>query len=160
MAISDRIVVMERGRVVQAGTAEEIYYDPSCDFVARFIGRINAIAGVVADASADAVEVEALGVRLRARADRSRPIGTPVTVLARPESVVIAGASGSGIRGVIKERIFLGEKIEYLVDAGGLTVQAAVYKPMGMKPFDVGEPVTLDFDDKQLRVVDAAVAAE
>jgi iron(III) transport system ATP-binding protein len=56
MAVSDRIVVMNQGRLVQLGRAEDLYLRPRSDFVARFIGRINSIdARVVAvdDAGVD-----------------------------------------------------------------------------------------------------------
>ena len=49
MAISDRIAVMERGVVVQDGTAQDLYYRPATEFVARFIGRTNLLVGTGGD---------------------------------------------------------------------------------------------------------------
>ena len=62
MAISDRIAVMERGEVVQDGTAHDLYYRPASEFVARFIGRTNLLAGRVV--SAGEVEIEGLRIAL------------------------------------------------------------------------------------------------
>src|SRR4029077_20870599 len=60
MAISDRIAVMERGEVVQDGTAQDLYYRPATEFVARFIGRTNLVTARIISAG----EVEVEGVRV------------------------------------------------------------------------------------------------
>src|SRR3954470_2824006 len=52
MAISDRIAVLNQGRIVQAGTPSEIYETPNCEFVADFIGRTNMFRGKLAEAVA------------------------------------------------------------------------------------------------------------
>ena len=58
MAISDHIAVMNEGRIVQIGTAEELYLRPEDTFVAQFIGRINALPAEVKEASRDRVVAE------------------------------------------------------------------------------------------------------
>ena len=45
MAVSDRIVVMNRGSIVQEGTAEDLYHRPASEFVATFVGRVNLVRG-------------------------------------------------------------------------------------------------------------------
>src|SRR5207247_10392929 len=49
MAVSDRIAVMNQGRVVQEGTAEDLYHRPATPFVAQFVGRANLVAARVVD---------------------------------------------------------------------------------------------------------------
>ncbi|KAB2872942.1 MAG: ABC transporter ATP-binding protein, partial [Burkholderiaceae bacterium] len=65
MAVSDRIVVMNQGRVVQQGSAEDLYQRPASAFVARFIGRINALDARVSALDATGIELQALGRTLR-----------------------------------------------------------------------------------------------
>ena len=72
MAISDRIAVMNKGAIVQDGTAEELYRRPASEFVARFIGRSNLIEATVTAVSAGPRRIDdrgaaACGRRLRTR---------------------------------------------------------------------------------------------
>ena len=145
MAVSDRIVVMDHGTVVQEGTAEDLYYRPATPFVAGFIGRVNLIAGTVAAASDGRRGVAALGVviPLPPVAGNVAP-GDKVHLVLRPEAIAIAanGEAGS-IGGKVVSRTFLGEKIEYLLDVGGTTLQSVRYNA---GPHDVvaeGEQVRL-----------------
>ena len=71
MAVSDRIAVMNQGSVVQEGSAEDLYHRPASEFVAQFVGRVNLVAGRVAEIDGDTVRIAALGaVDRRARSGR------------------------------------------------------------------------------------------
>src|SRR6266702_2828503 len=86
MAVSDRIVVMDRGSVVQQGTAEDLYYRPASQFVAGFIGRVNLIAGTVARTSNGRPGVAALGtVIAAAQVPEGLALGDAVQLMIRPE---------------------------------------------------------------------------
>src|SRR2546422_506884 len=61
MAVSDRIAVMNRGAIVQEGSAEDLYHRPTSEFVATFVGRVNLVTGKVVDREGDVVSVAALG---------------------------------------------------------------------------------------------------
>src|SRR5207253_4157063 len=61
MAVSDRIAVMNRGSVVQEGSAEDLYHRPASQFVAQFVGRINLISGRVLAVDGMSARIEALG---------------------------------------------------------------------------------------------------
>jgi iron(III) transport system ATP-binding protein len=94
MVISDRIAVIERGRVAQVGTADELFDAPRSRFVAEFIGKTN-----VVDAVAIAPDtVERGGLRLRVAAAGLAP-GARVTLSIRPHLVVpvAAGEAGSNV---------------------------------------------------------------
>src|ERR1700757_2711880 len=64
MAVSDRIVVMNQGSVVQQGSAVELYHRPPSEFVARFIGRVNLVRGRVSGRAGDALSIDALGTTI------------------------------------------------------------------------------------------------
>src|SRR5215475_3288166 len=85
MVISDRIAVLDRGRVVQVGTAADLFERPATRFVAQFIGRTNLVDGVVAEPGV--VVRDAL--RLRVAPAALQP-GTRVTLSIRPHQVRLA----------------------------------------------------------------------
>jgi putrescine transport system ATP-binding protein len=90
MALSTRIAVMNRGRIVQTGTPTDIYEYPNCRFSADFIGSINLFEGTVESAADGRVTVatEQAGPLVVAHAG---PVasGTPVSVAVRPEKIAI-----------------------------------------------------------------------
>ena len=65
MAVSDRIAVMSQGRVVQEGTAQDLYHRPVNEFVATFVGRVNLIPGRIVDVAGGVAAVSALGTTMR-----------------------------------------------------------------------------------------------
>jgi iron(III) transport system ATP-binding protein len=148
MAISDRIAVMDRGSVVQEGTAHELYYRPRTEFVARFIGRTNLLQGIVV--SPDAVEIEGVRVALAS----GGPAGRRVTLVVRPEMVELRAASdGEAGTGRIVQTTFLGEKTDYLVSLGGITLQVAASDQYRRPPFAVGQPVGVHFHAEGIHVL-------
>lgn len=88
LTMSDRIAVMQGGRVLQVGTPTEIYERPNCRFVADFIGDTNLISGVVQEHDGDctAVLVDRT-VRVMVQRDDSFSPGAEVTVAVRPEKI-------------------------------------------------------------------------
>jgi len=131
MAISDRIVVMNQGAIVQEGSAETLYRHPASDFVAQFIGRTNLLAGRVVAVDAVGIDLEVAGRPLRVLpADPALAAGQAVRLVLRPEAVgVQAGAGTAGWPGTILSRTFLGEKVEYRVRMGAEVLQVSAYNP-------------------------------
>src|SRR6184192_1703644 len=96
MAVSDRIAVMNQGRVVQEGTAEDLYHRPATQFVAQFVGRVNLIAGRVLAVDGMNARIQALGREVLANVTKSdfKP-GDPVQLALRPEAIDIAPDGGA-----------------------------------------------------------------
>jgi iron(III) transport system ATP-binding protein len=88
LTMADRVVVMEKGKMVQLGEPEQIYHQPATPFVADFVGLMNFIPGKVAPGQDSRVEVGGLPLLL----DQSilHAPGEPITLAIRPESVEIA----------------------------------------------------------------------
>jgi ABC-type Fe3+/spermidine/putrescine transport system ATPase subunit len=130
-AISDRIVVMEAGRIEQIGTQTDIYMRPGTPFVAEFIGANNGLAGRVTaldGTGEDArMTVAAAGLTLRCRSHGRFAIGEPVLAYIRPENIdVLDGSEGADgrsydnvVEGVIDRVIFEGATAQLRVDVGG-----------------------------------------
>lgn len=112
LTMSDRIAVMNVGRVEQIGTPEEIYNSPSSLFVAGFIGSANLLPGVVKGRDGDFWVVElSAGLSVRAEAGLDPAIGDRVSVMLRPERlrpVTEQPVQGAGFQGTVTSVIFHG----------------------------------------------------
>ncbi|MDQ7857684.1 MAG: ABC transporter ATP-binding protein [Armatimonadota bacterium] len=121
LTMSDRIAVMNLGRVEQVATSQEIYARPRTRFVAGFIGEANFLDGRVAHAGPDGVLVAVNGLRVRAEAAPA-PAGAAVTVSVRPEHVKLGvAADGAANRwtGRIEEVTFMGAVVRARVALDG-----------------------------------------
>ena len=123
MVISDRVAVLHRGRVVQVGSAEDLFRRPRTRFVAEFIGRTNLVDGRVAEPG-----VAARGtLRLRLASPGPAP-GTPLVVSIRPHEIelVLAGrgapAGANTLAGVVQRTSYLGDAVDYHVGVNGSDV--------------------------------------
>ena len=108
MALSDRIVVMDHGTVQQVGRPEDIYDRPANEFVARFLGKTNALQGEVITRDGSLFVVFGASgsspLTLPWPKDMRGTVG-PVTLTIRPEKIGIADA---GLPGVVTRRVFQG----------------------------------------------------
>jgi iron(III) transport system ATP-binding protein len=135
MTLSDRIVVMHQGRIVQVGTAAEIYRQPASMFVADFIGKANFLqAYVVGISPAGNLDLEVLGRVLPLPLPDSPPRpGERVTLLARPEAILVARC-GDGYTGHVRRTAYLGPVVEYDIDVAGVVLVATQYDPHEVYP--------------------------
>jgi ABC-type Fe3+/spermidine/putrescine transport system ATPase subunit len=111
LVMSDRIGLMRNGRIVQIGTAAELYDRPANTFVASFLGESNLLAGTVEELSEGAARLRVSGLDLLIDGTASpglRP-GTTAAALIRPENVRLDESDGVPAR--IKEVVYLGELI-------------------------------------------------
>ena len=151
MVISDRVAVLDKGRVVQVGTAEELFERPHTRFVAQFIGKTNLIDGVAT--TPDTVTRGAL--RLRVAGAALTP-GASVTVSIRPHRIQLtpgvapapdAGSDGSTrdenrLGGTIQRASYLGDIVDYEVQLAGSDVLLRVAGPASLR-LRPGEVVSL-----------------
>ena len=148
LTMSDRIAVMNRGRIEQVGTPVELYESPATRFVAEFIGESNFLEGTVTPA-------EGGRLVLRTRSGSRVPIqaggaaeGQEVALFLRPEKILIAPeGEGDGVRGEIAEVVYLGEATRYLVrtDGGDLVIVKQQNAGAG-ESLKVGHRVVLTWD--------------
>jgi ABC-type Fe3+/spermidine/putrescine transport system ATPase subunit len=155
MAISDRIAVMEAGRIVQLDTAEALYRRPASAFVAGFIGRANLVHGEVVSVADGRATLDVGGNRLVMRADRVPTPGNRVSVVVRPEAIAIVG-SDTGLKGVVRSRTYLGDKIEYEVAFGGQILNIVRFNPADGEEFLPGTSVSLSIAEANVRLVESA----
>ena len=108
LALSDRVAVMDRGRILQVGTPREIYERPSTRFVAEFVGRANFLSGRIRSAREGFVEVIVDGVPPQhVPVKVTPPIGCGVSLLLRPEWVKLE-KDGDGLPGRVTRALYQG----------------------------------------------------
>jgi ABC-type Fe3+/spermidine/putrescine transport system ATPase subunit len=154
MAISDRIAVMESGRIVQLDTAEALYRRPASAFVAGFIGRANLLRATVRGVADGFATLDVGGEAVRMPAEGVPAPGSPVSVVIRPESIAIARSS-TGPTAVVQTRTYLGDKIEYEVTFGGQALTIVRFNPGEDEGVLPGTVVSLDIPAAKLRLVAA-----
>ena len=131
MSLSDRIAVMDGGRIEQIGTPAEIYESPRSSFVAAFIGDTNFLEGRVQDCSErDYCRIAIEGwPPIYCFNDKAIQPGQPITLSVRPEKIHISHdrpadkALHNALPAVVEDVIYLGANTKYWVRAGGYRVQ-------------------------------------
>ena len=125
MVMSDRVVIMEKGRIVQIGLPSELYERPVNAYVADFIGTSNFVEGVVSDVDGRSVSVRVGGDRITiADTPGTHKAGDSVTLCARPEkmSILPEGTQSHDtmavIPGVLVNCYFHGSYVRYSVETG------------------------------------------
>ncbi|MDX1608589.1 MAG: ABC transporter ATP-binding protein [Halofilum sp. (in: g-proteobacteria)] len=147
LAMSDKVVVMNHGRIEQQGTPEEVYNRPNTEFVADFLGHSNILEGSVTADLGDAVRVR-VARELEILADkgsrRSYSEGDTVRVVVRAERLLLAErhAEEEGatlIDATVSTVDYQGQVVRYFLEAGPLTLQAI--NTIDRHPFAEGRAV-------------------
>jgi iron(III) transport system ATP-binding protein len=159
MAVSDRIAIMDEGRIVQIGTAEDLYQRPASSFVAAFLGNTNLIRARVIASEHGRQTLEAAGSRWVVTSDFAAESGSMIDAVVRPEALVLT-PDQTGIAATVESRVFLGDKAEYLVRAGDQTLLVVQWNPAGSASFAVGQSVHIALPERgvHLLAVDANTA--
>jgi iron(III) transport system ATP-binding protein len=113
MAVSDRIIVMNRGRIAQQGGPRDLYEQPKDVFVAGFMGEANRVRGSLRHIDSKEGELSLGPLRLTLP-HRGLPAGE-VDVAIRPEAIAIE-ANGAGLAGTVRKAAYLGGLMEYTID--------------------------------------------
>ncbi|MFN3673705.1 MAG: ABC transporter ATP-binding protein [Bosea sp. (in: a-proteobacteria)] len=152
LSMSDRVIVMDGGRITQAGVPKELYRRPANRFVADFVGRASFI-DVTRGQGAGWTTPGGITLRLD---DAGAPAAERYQAMLRPESVDIRPGSATApddadlnvLQGQVVESHYLGSHTEYHVEASGSRV-----KVHSRADFEVGTAVTLRFAPEFCRLV-------
>ena len=129
LTMSDRIVVMNEGRVEQSGTPEDLYHHPASRFVAEFIGETNLISGTIKSINGDQILVDWNGVILHAAGNQASGVGEPITAALRPERITLHAeevSSGVSLQGRVTKRVFKGSRTVFDLAVGASGMLRAV----------------------------------
>ena len=111
LAMSDRIAIMNQGRIVQVGTGQDLYEHPQSEFVARFFGECNAWMGNVAEVYEEGAGVVVEGLRLSVKNCAGVDAGEKVMIFIRPDRVRLARANERGFEASVEEMTYLGDAV-------------------------------------------------
>ncbi len=151
MALSDNIIIMNKGVVAQMGTPQEIYYHPNSEFVADFIGEANFLKGVMTGADGDHSLLDVAGTKVRVPAKEGMTPGETYTVVLRPESATLAPEGGLPCQVVLS--CFMGSYQNYHVMVGDTLVKLTDYNPKNKRIYQVGESCSLVFDPESVHIL-------
>jgi spermidine/putrescine transport system ATP-binding protein len=148
LTMSDRVAVMNHGRIEQIGSPEEVYERPATRFVAGFIGTANLVPCTVEEAG-DVATVRLLdGGRVGAPAAPGCAVGSRAVLMLRPERLRIRTApestGGPGMRGRVVESVFQGSVLRHLVQVGERSI--VVLAPVGADRPGIGQEVWVSWD--------------
>jgi spermidine/putrescine transport system ATP-binding protein len=158
LTMSDRIAVMNEGRVEQIGPPQEIYHSPGSVFVANFIGVANLIPAIVQDTTGGATTVIVAGshrVPVPQGATRVRP-GSAATVMVRPERLRLTHAAGNdtGVPVTVEHAVFQGPVVRCTLRAlDGTQIVAHVGPEQPLPPLQPGLGLRVDWDYEAARLL-------
>jgi putative spermidine/putrescine transport system ATP-binding protein/spermidine/putrescine transport system ATP-binding protein len=111
LVMSDRVVVMDKGRIAQQGRPQDLYDHPASPYVANFIGTTNFLPGQVSAVDGETARVAVTGAMVEAQCERPIPAGARITVGFRPEKARFLAdgeTAGNVLPGTIAEVIYYG----------------------------------------------------
>ena len=155
LTMSDRIGVMNAGRLLQVGAPEAIYEHPTSRFVADFIGDINLVAAICLGSGrvsfGDGAEAAVPGVGAA---------GEKVTVALRPERLHLTSPGGdvpagaNRVRGTVQRRVYHGDGFSYEVTVAGVTLKVRQENTPGLARFEAGADVEVFWDPSAANLVE------
>lgn len=156
MVLSDKVVIMNAGKLEQFGKPREIYRYPASRFVADFIGRANFLDATVKQANNGDLKIDCYGqtIELNDPYYADFKAGDKIDLVVRPEMVHVRRDEGKYNAKII-QAAYLGESIEYVMDMNGQKITAHETDPARMDMIPEGTDVKLSFIENCLHVLRA-----
>ncbi len=155
LSISDRIVVMSRGRMEQVGTPLDIYNAPQTRFVASFVGTLNLLDAQVVDARGGRIKIDDQEIEVGQQLVGAQ-VGKAVSVAIRPEAITINGKNaslGNHLQGAVDDVSFLGSVVRVRVRLETQHINFDSFNNPNLVPPAIGQPVSLNFMPEACMVV-------
>jgi iron(III) transport system ATP-binding protein len=141
LALADRVLLLEKGRVEQEGTPVEIYQEPRSLFVAEFMGANNRLRGTIAEVRGSTARVKGEGWEVWGQLRAERRAGDPATAVIRIERTRLADGTGvNRIAARLETAVYLGERWDYLFRVGDLRLRVWVHDPPNDKAWFIELP--------------------
>ena len=151
MAISDKIIVMNKGVIAQMGTPREIYQHPVDEFVADFIGEVNFLEGDITRLDGQDCIIDIAGHEVKVPNPDSFGVGKSCKLVIRPEATILADEGALPCKVVLS--CFMGAYQNYHVMVGNTLVKLADYCPGGRKVYEVGDTAYLSFREDCVHIL-------
>ncbi len=156
MAISDKVVLMNEGRIQQVGTPRELYNEPASLFVADFIGKSNFIPLDVSRFSENGVEAVLLGESYLFPSPGKAFQGEigEMTAVVRPEAVKLVEPEEEKLNGKVRKAVFFGNFVEYEVQVKDSLLRVESYCPQEKKVYSVDDQVGISLNLESIRILE------
>ena len=162
LTLSDRIAVMNAGRIDQVGAPAEVYEAPTTRFVADFMGIANIVDVTVESVAANAVRLRWDGLALEAAPSQRWPATGTVAIGLRPERIALRPGPNA-VRGTVRSLIYQGAFTSLEIEPEHRPGMRLKVRSTGLPPGEsarlaVGEPVTASFTPDAVIPLHAAAA--
>ena len=151
MAISDNIIIMNKGVIAQMGSPEEIYHHPKSEFVADFIGEVNFLTGELVSRNGGQCTMRISGHDVTVDNPDGFDVGKTCKLVLRPEAGILADEGALPCRVVLS--CFMGAYQNYHVMVGDTLVKITDFNPKNKKIYQVGDAAYVDFDKENVHVL-------
>lgn len=158
LSISDRIVVMNEGRIEQVGSPAQIYNFPRTRFVASFVGTLNILTGHVVDPATGRMAVDGQEL-VTTRALASDDAGKKRLLALRPEAIVLEAPSPgrNTLAATVEDVNFLGSVVRIRARVNEAVLSLDVFNDPGRQLPERGQPVALGFSHDNLLVLEEGI---
>lgn len=159
LTMSDTIAVMNHGKIVQYGSAEDLYERPANKFVAEFIGESNFLEGKIESIDGDSIYARTHGqLEIHARQNQDVSLGQEVFFTLRPERITFKNETGQManiFNGVIEEVVYVGEISKYMIR---LSEEDDLFilkqqNQLGVKKYKKGDRVIIGWNPEDMRLI-------
>ena len=168
MSLSDRVIVMRDGRIMQIGTPQEIYEDPNSKFVAGFVGKVAFFPAELLERrpylgaehaelypNPEGTWVCRLGNK-KFQVNRYASdveMGQGAVIMARPESLRLVEPGQGAIEGTVKMNVYLGHSVETFLETPAGEVLIQIDDPSAKKIYPEGAKVSIEFNPDRIRLL-------
>ena len=160
LTMSDRVAIMNHGRLVQVGSPDDLYNRPDNRFVADFLGESNFIEGTVIATDGKAVRVRAVSeFEFSGATSQSFSVGARVVAAIRPEKLTLDREHPAHTNvwcGRVSDVVFAGAVTRYRAEGGELSLSATVQNRLAIGLLPIGAPVTFTWSVEETRVFGAS----
>ncbi len=155
MSISDKIAVMNLGKLQQVGTPQSIYLHPVNRFVADFIGQANFLDSRILEKNAESLTVKLFDgeARVQSALFTEMSADDEVVILVRPEAVNLTDDEEKGFAGTVTRATYLGAQVEYEVKVSHQSITALDNEPYRHRVFAAGDSVQVHFDAENFHLL-------
>lgn len=155
MSMSDRIILMNKGKIEQVGSPREIYRHPKTSFVADFIGVANIIKATVTASKNSLITINLLGAEFALHHEQELAINSTVKIVIRPEAIQLVDLPSEQaiLKAVVKSSVFMGAHQEYVLTVNEVDILVIVSNPNELKVHKVGDSVGIIFNRENISIV-------
>jgi len=158
LALSDRVALMHRGRIIQVGSATDLYERPTNAFVASFIGEGTLVEGTVEDNVAGKIVLRAHNGGLPLRGMGSLAKGTAAVLLLRPEKLSVTSADPvhAGLPARVEDLVYVGDMTRIVLRlAGGVVLTAKLPNRRDLFCPQLGDQVRVSWSPEEAPILAA-----